>query len=86
MKEKILVFVPIIGRCEDETYKYIIGLFRQDYPHLKEISELTTIDYTKQYVKIILVHIKPLALTNLIDFVFTNTSGRIYRSIVYKPK
>jgi len=85
MKEKILVFVPIIGRCEDAIYKHMIETFRAHYPHLKEISELVTIDYSKQYVKIILVHIKPIALTHLIDFVFTNTSGRVYKSIVWKP-
>lgn len=84
MKERLLLFVPIIGFSTQTQLQTAINQFRKRYPHLRLVSEVETIDYAKQFVKIILVHIHQITGSKIVSFTFTNTSGRQYETIALK--
>lgn len=87
MKEKLLVFIPIFGCDFKPLLKKAIEEFRRDYKYLRCVDEVDHIDYTKQCVKCIFIHEYTKGIERGIhSYTFTNSSGRIYRTITFKEQ
>lgn len=91
MREKLLIFVNLTpSKVADKELEIFINQFRSNYKHLRLVSEVDSIDYSIQSVKVICIVCSQRYVQNkyplddgtetYYNVNFTNTSGRIYKT------
>lgn len=86
MKEKLILFAPVCCCLTSEQMETVTEKFMLRYPHLRLVRDCETIDYNIQFVKVIIVTAIKAKFTDAIHINFTNTSGKIYESMLFNPK
>lgn len=83
MKEKLLLFVNFSQVLTDEQLNKFIVLFRGKYPRFRCIKDVSSIDYTKQCVKLIIIETSNHYKEGSYTVFFKSSSGRVYESYLY---
>jgi hypothetical protein len=86
MKEKILVFAPIMCPMAENEISLAIKGFMLGYPHLRKMDDITELDYSKQEVKVIIITATKQKYGDGYHVNFTNTKGQIYKSVLFRSE